>query len=464
MPDDQNSIPEVSRAQTLYQTGVELHMKQEFEPARLHYLAALISDPGHVLALQNLGALFISLGKFHMAEVISRRALAIDPSNPHIQSNLANALTRLRRYNEAEVYLDDAAKSPLRHEVNSAGIWHNRGLVKFILGDFDRALACFDKALELQPGTINVLADKGLCLLALGQIQKGLTAYEVRWESLYRCQVWDLGIPEWQGEDLKGRSLLVHHEQGFGDGLMLCRFLSNLRDLGVKLTLACPVELVRLYQQNFPFVNIVDWKGEDLGTGYDFHSPMLSLLKWLGIKGPNQIDSTPYLISSLPSIRLPSSKLKIGLCWSSGDHGPKLLERRRNVPLNLLLPLLEIPNCRVISLQKGENERDISAFGAESLLFDPMPRCEDFADTAAVVSELNLVITVDSAVAHLAGALGKPVWMLGPYTRCWRWWHQTSGKPWYQNFKIFQQSSDGSWDFACKTVVKKAWELEKSYG
>lgn len=464
MPDDQNPFLQL-RTRELYSVAVELQTRQENEAARLHYLACLALEPDNVYVLQNLATVLINLGKFFTSEAVSRRALALAPSNPYIQSNLANALTRLRRYNDAEDYLDEAVKSPLKNEQNFAGIWHNRGLVKFILGDFDRALACFDKSLELQPNVVTVLADKGLCLLALGQIQKGLSLYEVRWESLYRCQVWDLGIPEWQGEDLDGKHLLVHHEQGFGDGLMLCRFLVSLRDLGAKLTVACPPNLIDLYQQNFPFANFVDWKDETLGTGYDFHSPMLSLLRWLKISGPNQIDAAPYLVSkSEPKIKLPSTKLRIGLCWSSGDHGPKLLERRRNVPLNLLLPLLEIPNCRIVSLQKGNNEGDIAYYGAESLIFDPMPRCDNFADTAQIVSELDLVISVDSAVAHLAGALGKPVWMLGPFTRCWRWWHQTSGKPWYQNFKIYTQSQDGSWDFACKTVVRKAWELEKSYG
>ncbi len=464
---DSAAVP--SREEQLFAAALHFHSRGEIEAAKLHYLAVLQLNPTHFLALQNLGAALIALGKFHASVAVSRRAKKIQPKSLHVMSNLANALTRLRHYDEAEALLIECTRMMEKDEAerkeqnlaldeSNAGIWHNYALVKFILGDYKKALAGFDKSLQIKPDTVSVLADRGLCLLSLGHIQDGLAAYEVRWEALYKSRIWELPIIQWQGEDLSGRHILVHHEQGFGDGIMFSRFLQNLNAMGATITVACPPSLHELYETNFPYVTAKNWEDLDsVGSGYDYHVPMMSLMRWLNIKSPADINSAPYLkahkgFEFRPSLQ--SNAKKIGICWSSGNHGPNLSERRRDIPLELFLPLLEQSDVTLVSLQKGDNERDIVRCGVESLIHNPMGKIENFADTAAVIQYLDLVVTVDSAVAHLAGAMGKKVYMLGPYTRCWRWWSVSTGRPWYNDMKVFTQSIDGTWNAAVRSVVQ----------
>ncbi len=146
--------------------------------------------------------------------------------------------------------------------------------------------------------------------------------------------------------------------------------------------------------------------------------------------------------------------MRVGICWESGDHSPALRRRIRTVPLELFFPISEIPGVRLVSLQKSNAQSDILRLGAETFIFDPMSQVEDFYDTASIIQSLDLVISVDSAVAHLAGALGKPTLMLGPFTRCWRWWDETTGLPWYRNFEIIQQ--ENPWDWKMPMQIVKA--------
>jgi hypothetical protein len=195
---------------------------------------------------------------------------------------------------------------------------------------------------------------------------------------------------------------------------------------------------------------------ENSAEAYDYHTPMLSLMRWLNIKDSRQIDARPYLKADplrAPG-ELPDALFKVGICWASGNHSPSMRERRRVVPLPAFLPMSEIPNVSLVSLQVGPESADIAHNGMEGIVFDLTHRLEDFAATADLIARLNLVISVDSAVAHLAGALGKPTLMLSPYTRCWRWWNKTSGWPWYERMAVFSQGQDGTWDEAIYRVTK----------
>jgi hypothetical protein len=313
-----------------------------------------------------------------------------------------------------------------------------------------------DKSLALTHDNLQVRSDRALALLALGKIQEGLAEYEVRWDLLAKSRIWDLNIREWRGEALNGCRILVHHEQGFGDGIMLARFLTPLAKLGCSITLAVPNELLQLFSRSFRFIHVIDMEDATLGdtSNFDYHVPMLSLMRWLKVKTPAEIDAATYLYGRpIEGLRLPQG-YRIGVCWASGNHGAALIDRRRIVPITSFLPLTEIPGVSLVALQKSDESADIVRNGMEGLIFDVSHRLEDFAVAADIISQLDLVISVDSAIAHLAGAMGKPCFMLSPFTRCWRWWNKTSGWPWYNRMTLFHQVESGSWNLAMRRIVE----------
>lgn len=446
MPDSATYVP--TRADEINAIGADFFRKGLLEPARLHFLGALSLEPQHSQALQNMGAVLRQMGHYEASASMARRSVIASGNNPYCRSNLGVAQLAMRDYAGALATLLSVAR-----DLPDAGpSWHNYGLVLYMTGCYAMALLAFDKSLELEPDNSQVLSDKALTLLSLGHIQEGLAVYEVRWNLLYRNKIWNMNLPEWQGEGLSGRRILMHHEQGFGDSIMLSRFCKQLQAKGAEVTMVVPAELVKLFARSFVDVNVVDMDELAHADGFDYHSPMLSALRWLGIESPDEISSEPYLKAETnPAIRLPEAKTKIGICWASGNHSPEMWERRRVVPLTKFLPLSELPNVALISLQKGPGSNDIENNGMEGIVFDISAKLEDFAATADVIAQLDVVISVDSAVAHLAGAMGKPVMMLSPYTRCWRWWNE-NGMPWYGGMQQYAQSQDGTWDKAMSVV------------
>lgn len=457
------------RLSDLINLGSKYHSEGKFDAARLHLLAALSIDPLCAPALSNLAGTLIMMGFSEAAAAVARRGLVMMPDNPGLMMNLGSAYVHSRRYPEGL----ELTKAALRRMPDSAALYHNLGLAYYNMNRHVEALEAYDNAVKLeQTPRAELLSDRALAILATGKLKEGLDAYEIRFDPRGATSISKRGrgFAEWRGEGVAGKCILALHEQGFGDGLMLCRFLSLMTAAGADITLAVPSALIRLMQSSFPQIEVRDWDDATLSEErFDFETPLMSMMGHLGIAHPSDIAfGGPYLRTDLdPPIKLPVGGVRIGLCWASGDHSPHLRRRRRVVPLSLLVPLLEIPHVRLFSLQKKieprgkhlepDAQRELTELGLESLIFDSMHLCEDFAQTAAIVKELDLVISVDSAVAHLAGGLGKPVMMLAPYTRCWRWWdtHRGgTGAPWYRDFTIFPQSADGSWDEATKRTIR----------
>jgi Flp pilus assembly protein TadD len=453
-----------TKADELNHMGALLFNKGQLEPARFHFLAALQLDPNHAMALQNLGAVLRNMGHYEAAASVARRSVRLSPENPFCQSNLGVSLLSLKDYDACLATLRRVAKAL----PDSGPSHHNLGLVLYMLGRFEEALASFDRAKGLQADNPVWESDRALTLLALGRLDEGLAAYEVRWKLLAKSPIWDLGLPEWQGEPLIGKSILVHHEQGFGDSLMLVRFVDSLvARRKATIVLAVPNELVRLFDFSFGgSVEVVPLLSDTLAKRqFDYHTPMLSMMRHLGIAHPDHISSYPYIVPPPDEdeivTRLPKSALRIGIVWASGNHGMASMDRRRLVAVTKFLPFTELPGVSVISLQKGDEAQDIRRFGLEGLIYDASPRLEDFAATAILIEALDLVVTVDSAVAHLAGAMDVPTIMLSPYSRCWRWWNanQASGLPWYDNMVVLSQAQDGSWDNAVADALEHAVDM-----
>jgi tetratricopeptide (TPR) repeat protein len=380
--------------------------------------------------------------------------------------NVTAALNGLGRFDEVLKGTNEIIRNMPPTDHRLAAVYHNRGLVLNHLERLQDAISSYDKALVFSNSEEQrnlILSDRALALLSMGRIKDGCQAYEVRWTNrLYKSKAWELGIPQWQGEDLSGKKIVLHHEQGFGDGIMLVRLVKFLTEWEfykpLSLALAVPGPLVELFKNNVSWSNVpvFEWN-EDFeemkNFGADYHVPMLTALGLCNYT-PENIPSTPYLRAEPERGNLGPEGFRIGICWASGYHSFALNIRRRYVPLNLLFPLSEIPGVRLVSLQKDDPAKDILNLGAEGFIHDAMARSADFADTARVIAGLDLVIGVDSAVVHLSGALGIPTIMLGPHVRCWRWWGGDTGWPWYKDFKIFRQFEWGSWDKTIEPMIE----------
>ncbi len=457
----------VSQAQKLVATGAELFGKNMMEGARMHFLAALELEPDNVMALQNMGAVLRSMGHFEASEIVARRSVELDPSNPYPRANLGVAMLATKKHTEALRIMEGITRELPEH----APAWHNLGLTYYMLNRTAEALQAFDKAIKVNtdqgiPSPPALHSDRALALLSLARLKEGLALYDVRWQLLAKNILWSLPVPQWRGEPLGSDHILVHHEQGFGDGLMLSRFLKQLHEQhpAAKISLAVPQELFRLMKLSFGAVVEVlplDDNSELLNLGrhgFNWHCPIMDLMLYVGPEKTAGIDSTPYLRApkgeDLPTFV--AGRFKIGICWASGKHGPGMEERRRIAPLVEFMKMSEIKNTSLVSLQKGPGLEQIEQLGFQGLIHNADRRLTDFAATAAMILKMDLVVSVDSAVAHLAGALGVPTVMLSPYTRCWRWWGRDSGMPWYRNMTVFYQKQNGSWTEAIQQATRKA--------
>jgi hypothetical protein len=441
-------------ADELVDIGTSFFMQRRPDVARLYFDAALLKEPDHGRALHNLSSSLIQGHLLQAALSTARRALNAGLDNPGVLMNITAALNGLGRFEEVLQGTDKILREMPTSDPRLPSVLHNRGLVLNHLERLEEAVEAYDKALILTNASDHrnmILSDRALALLGMGKIVEGCQAYAVRWENrLYKSKVWELGVPQWQGEDLEGKRIILQHEQGFGDGVMLGRFVPELLRRTPDVALAVPGPLVDL------FINHVFWRGVPVFEWNDdeekmkewkadYHVPMLTALGLLNFE-PKMISDEPYLCADADEDNLGPKGYRVGICWASGYHNFALAIRRRYVPLHILFPLAEIPGVRLVSLQKDEPSKDILNLGAESFIHDAMAKCGDFADTARVIAGLDLVVAVDSVVAHIAGALGVPCLMLGPYVRCWRWWGSDTGWPWYKNFQIFKQEEYGNWE------------------
>jgi tetratricopeptide (TPR) repeat protein len=439
-----DSIPDSPTAESLNATGADFYLKGDVTAARFHYLAALKLDPNNVNALANLGQLCGESGNFHTAITYYRRALELDPKNAKHWNNLGNTFMRLNDFDNAREALTNA----LDYSIDNIDIYYNFALVAYRQGKFQESKDYLDRTIFLGNWSRGIQSDFAHINLALGEnLTEALAKYEARWYTLPHLPAWDFHIPEWQGESLRDKRILLHGEQGFGDDIMCSRFVKNLTARGAEVHVACHKALVPLFvAQNWSTYNMMTLDRGIMGQ-FHFQTPMFSALRhleydWHDIKGE------PYLRAPKKfKPNLNTSLFKIGICWASGKRGDWNDWRRRYVPLKDWLTLACLPRVQLVSLQFGSEADEIDEIGADGLVLNLMNQVENWADTADLIMNLDLVISVDTAVAHLAGALGKPVWMLSQFSRCWRWKNieTESGAPWYDSMKVFKQRSPGDW-------------------
>ena len=325
----------------------------------------------------------------------------------------------------------------------------NRGNALRYLGRADEALESFDAAIRHAPDFAEAHWNKAVLQLSHGDFAHGLPEYEWRWRRGIEAPR-DFAQPQWQGEDLAGKTILLHAEQGLGDSIQMLRYLpmvaAKLADTGGKIVLELSERLQPLVTD--PAITLIS-RGTPL-PAFDVHCPLMSLPLACGTRLETIPAAVPYIGVPAERLEMWQDKLaaipapRVGLVWSGKpDH---VNDHNRSMPLSRLAPVLSVPGVQFVSLQRETRDSDL----IEAARWPNLTRFDeahsDFADAAAAICLLDLVITVDTAVAHLAGALGKPVWILISHIQDWRWLIGRSDSPWYPSARLFRQAAPGDWD------------------
>lgn len=404
-----------------------------------------------------LGNAHLAAGEVEAAIAAYEAALAADPASAEALNNLGSALHRAGRLAAAEETLRRAVGLRPGH----AGQLANLGLVVKDQGRFAEAMALYERALAAEPDHATARANRATLLLQQGRFEEGWAEYEWRWRAPgFTSRPRHFGPPAWDGGDPAGRTLLLYAEQGLGSAIQFVRYAALIADRGARVIVECQPPLARLFRASLagaggPVSHVVA-RGEPLPS-FDAHAPLMSLPLRCGTTLATVPASVPYLHADPAAVaawreRLTAADggaggLRIGLAWAGNPAHAN--DHNRSLPpptaASLLAPLLALPDARFFSLQLGPGTASTAAQLAEGGLIDLSAEIGDFADTAALITALDLVVSVDTAVAHLAGALARPVWMLVPTIPEWRWLTDRDDSPWYPTLRLFRQPTPGDW-------------------
>ena len=410
------------------------------------YRAALALQPDRAEAHLNFGVFLLGAGRFPEAAAHCQRAATLKPHWAVAHNGLGAAQLGLRQLDAAQASLIQA----LRLNPDFPEAHNNLGTVAQALGHPQEAAGHYRAALALRPGYALAHENLGMTLLSLGEYAEGFRHYEWRQRaaSVPLC-------PPWDGGDPVGQTVLLVAEQGLGDTLQFIRYARLLRQRGARVIVACQPELVRLLGL-VPEIDQVVALGDSWPVA-DGWATLLSVPALVGTTLETVPADVPYLTAVPQEVAAWTARLagckgvKVGLVWA-GNPYPQLakgraMDQRRSMALAQFAPLATVPGITLISLQKGPAADEAQSLAMQSSwsLFDPMADVADFADTAALVAAVDLVIGVDTAVIHLAGALAKPVWVLSRFDACWRWLAGRNTSPWYPTLTLFRQRVPGDW-------------------
>ncbi|HEX7641189.1 MAG TPA: tetratricopeptide repeat protein [Burkholderiaceae bacterium] len=434
--------------------GLACVQLQKFAQGRASLERLLALRPELPQAQSNLGLCLLGLGELQPAEACFQRVLQLAPGDIGARINLANTLRIRGKAEEARSVLE----SVIRDAPQSAEALNNLGTVLQDLGQAQAASERLEAALKLAPDSAQVRWNLSLSQLLLGMEAAGWANFEARWEGCANL-AGAYSKPRaraWQGESVQGKVMLLWAEQGFGDTLQFIRFAQALAERGATVVAEVQPELQTLIA-GVPGISQAIARGQDL-PDYDFHCPLMSLPLHLG---PGSYGTVPYLHTDRDRAALWKTKLegyrrpRIGLVWAGKSRLQNAeldaIDRRRSISLTQLAPLTTVPDCSFFSLQKGGAAIELRNIALP--IHDFSAQWQDFADTAAFIDNLDLVISVDTAVAHLAGALGKPVWLLNRFDTCWRWGKDRMDTPWYPSVRQFRQAAPGNWETPLKEVM-----------
>ncbi|WP_322043164.1 tetratricopeptide repeat-containing glycosyltransferase family protein [Paraburkholderia sp. J67] len=460
-------------ASALSNFGVVLMREARMGDAEAALSRALEIDPDHIGALLHQGLLNWRRGRLVQAEGAYRAALARNATNALAWNNLGLLLKDMNRLPESEA----ACRRALSLNENLAEAHNNLGNALWQLGRVEESIDAYRRSLALRPDYAAARANLALPLLCVGDYDAAWPLYESRHdpaigpEAIARPPV---PYPQWQGESLVGKSVLVWPEQGLGDSLQFCRYVPMLKALGAaQVSLACAPTQQRLFESLAGADQVIPLNGQGRIERHDYWCLMMSLPLRFATTVATIPARVPYLHAQAADVetwqaRLPAGALKVGLVWAGNPRADQAssnaLDQRRSLDAQSFAPLLGTQGVTFVSLQMGDSTRpQIASLPAALRPFDPMDDVRDFADTAAIVANLDLVITVDTSMAHLAGALGRPVWVLSRYDACWRWFRDREDSPWYPSARVFRQTQPDAWDDVLRRVEHALAALAASH-
>ncbi len=450
--------------------GVTLQKLGRRDDAIASYQRALDLEPRHLTALNNCANTLLDMQRYDDAIAYFERALRIDPAYPEALNNLGYTLIETGRHEEALVCLARA----LEANPDYVAAHFNRANALQYLNRLDQALDSYAAVLQREPGHVDANFNEGVCRLLAGDYQAGLPKYEWRWRKEgYRQLLQAYAQPLWQGlEALHGRTILLYSEQGSGDTIQFCRYTPALAALGAKVVLRVQPALKTLLT-GLTGVSRVIGDDEPL-PAYDVHCPIMSLPARF-LSRPDALPAPTALAPDAARVRAWGERLarhagmrggaRVGLCWSGNPEHDN--DTRRSIRLIQFQRVLDGPH-QFVSLQKDLRAVDrLLLERAPPARFANLARFEaelsDFADTAALIANLDLVISVDTAVAHLAASLDKPVWLLLPFAPDWRWMRERADSPWYRSMRLWRQPAPGDWDAVLNAVtaqLERGWNLD----
>lgn len=417
--------------------------------AQGEYISALKIDPNCFEAVLHLALIFMSSGRLPAAEAMALRAVRLEPNAQGAWNNLGYILCSEGKWVEGEQALRKALELQ-----RIPGILHTLGLCLHALGRFDEAIAAYDEALKSQPDCVEWIDHRGQSLLGAGYLTAGLIDNKIRWQFIMCHPLMASPIAEWNGEPLEGKTIIVLHEQGFGDTLQCVRWVPLLKSQkkAARVILSVPGSIADLFRCNDladEVIGIKDVPESGFGS-VDYKIPMMTVPALFDASKTN-IPTQPYIKAPLRKPVLPKGGFKVGLVW--GGKPMYAQDQWRSMDPTSLLPLFDLPGVSFYSLQADERGQQLWQSGIAAWVKDLAPMIRDWSDTAALVDELDLLVSVDTAPAHLAGAMGKPVALMIPEASCWRWFdHSTTTTPWYPSMTLFRQQRQGDWGPVIKAV------------
>ncbi|MES2999268.1 MAG: tetratricopeptide repeat-containing glycosyltransferase family protein [Pseudomonadota bacterium] len=476
--------------QAAFDAAVALHQQGKFAQARTMYEDILRKQPGHAACLHMLGIMATQEKDHERAVALFDRAIALQPAFAEAHANRGVALRELGRASEAIQSYDKA----IALRPGYARAFFNRGNAFAAMGDLQAAAASYSRAIELEPGNAEALANlgnalvaslqvdaaiaqydlairanpafadghfnKACALLLKGDLAEGFRLFEWRWKTPgIRMQPRDFNAPLWLGgAPLAGRTILLHSEQGLGDTIQFCRYVPLVAAMGARVLVEVPAVLLGVLQT---LDCDVEWiaRGAPL-PAFDCQCPFMSLPLALGTTLHSIPWPGPYLRSDKSHVRKWSDTLgprvrpRVGLTWSGSRHSAN--DRNRNLPLATLLAHLPA-GCDYFGLQNEVRDSDRAALAGATQVRHLGDGIVDFQDTAALCGLMDVIVSVDTSVAHLAGALGCPVWVLLPLRPDFRWLLGRSDSPWYSSVRLYRQGQDREW---APVLERVAAELE----
>ena len=423
--------------------AIASHERGDHAAAERQYRAVLADAPDHPTALHYLGVVLYQRRELETALPMLMRSVQAVPGEPEFHNNLGLAFAAADRTDDAIA----SYRRTLALKADHAVAWNNLGLALQEKNDFAGAIVAFRRAIDISPDFARAHWNLSLALLDDGQFLEGFREYE------WRLSIDELGRdrhsfagPAWDGASPRGRTLLLYAEQGLGDALQFARYATLLAERGARPLIRCPAPLAKLLA-TVPGVSATYTERDPL-PDYDAHVALLSLPRLFGTELATVPATTPYIAasadrraaqrSSFPAGR---GSLHVGLAWAGNRANAN--DRNRSLRLEALVPLFDVPGVAWHSLQLGAGDEIAKTPGAERLL--PLPADTPLDDTAAIVSELDLVITVDTSIAHLAGALARPLWVMLPFAPGWRWLLGSDRSRWYPTARLFRQAAPRAW-------------------